>query len=430
MSEIYPRGDRELILEALGDTRGVFVLGARQVGKSTLARQIAEGAHPAQIINLDDKALRDAALADPEGFVAGLQRPVMIDEVQRGSPDLLLAIKSVVDRDLTPGQFLLTGSANLLSNRKVPDALTGRIEIIRLWPLAQAEIEAATTNFVDSLFSSAPPHVTGAPIGRDALKGRIAAGGYPEARLRSGRRRSRWFESYLQTTFEKDLETITDAHKLQEIPRLLKVVAARAANLFVPGNLSQVMGLDHRTVDRYVGLLETIFLVKRLPAWRPNLGSREIQTPKVYVVDSALLLHLLGADESRMLSDSQVTGRALENFVAMEVIKHAEWSERLPRVFHYRRGADEIDLVLEDRAGNVVAVEVKASVSLSKSDWRTLAKVRDRLGDRFNCGVIVHTGEQTVPLGDRLYAVPLSALWAASKPPSSQVLEEMREERL
>lgn len=415
MSEIYPRGDRELIVEALRDTRGVFVLGARQVGKSTLARQIAEEDHPAQIVNLDDKALRDAAWADPEGFVAGLRRPVMIDEVQRGSPDLLLAIKATVDRDLSPGQFLLTGSANVLSNRKVPDALTGRIEIVQLWPLAQAEIEGSTHNFVDSLFASAPPQVTGAPRGRDALRGRIAPGGYPEARLRSGRRQSRWFESYLQTTFEKDLETIAEAHKLQEIPRLLKVVAARAANLFVPGNLSKAMDLDHRTVDRYVGLLETIFLVKRVPAWRPGLGQREIQTPKIYLVDSGLLLHLLGADEERMVTDDQVTGKALENFVAMELVKHAEWSAVAPRVFHYRQAADEVDLVFESRPGDVAAVEVKARVSLSRSDWRVLAKLRDKLGDRFKCGVIVYAGEQTIPLGDRLYAVPVSGLWTGSQ---------------
>lgn len=412
VSEFYPRGDRKLIVEALADTRGVFVQGARQVGKSTLARQIAEDEHPAQIVNLDDKVARDAALTDPEGFIGGLRRPVLIDEVQRGQPDLLLAIKATVDRDLTPGQFLLTGSANVLRNRKVPDALTGRVEIVRLWPLAQAEIESSSTNYVDSLFASAPPRVTGAPQGREALRDRLVAGGYPEARLRSGRRQRRWFESYLQMTFEKDLESISDAHKLHEIPRLLKVAAARAANLFVPGNLSRVMGLDHRTVDRYVGLLEAIFLVKRVPAWRPSLGQREIQTPKIYIVDSGLLLHLLGADEGRMLSDDQVTGKALENFVAMELVKHAEWSAAAPRVFHYRQASDEIDLILENRAGEIAAIEVKAKVSLSRGDWRVMAKVRDKLGDRFKCGTVIYAGEQTVPLGDRLYAVPISGLWA------------------
>lgn len=412
MAEFFARGDKELVVAALADTRAVFILGARQVGKSTLARQIADNEHPAQVVNLDEKAARDAAIADPEGFIAGLRRPVLIDEVQRGSPDLLLAIKAAVDEDLSPGQFLLTGSANVLRNRKVADALTGRMEMVRLWPLAQAEIEGSSSNFVDALFAASPPQIDDAPRGRAALADRIASGGYPEARLRSGKRRVRWFQSYLQTTFEKDLETISDAHKLHEMPRLLRLIASQAANLFVPGNLSQKLGFDHRTVASYAGMLEAIFLVKRIPAWRPGLGQREIQTPKIYVVDSGLLLYLLGADEDRLMNDDQVTGKALENFVGMEIIKHAEWSEIAPQAFHYRRGSDEVDLVLENRAGEIVAIAVKTTVSLSRRDWRVLEKLRDKRDDDFKCGVVIHTGKQTVPLGDRLFAVPLSGLWA------------------
>jgi uncharacterized protein len=412
MAELFPRGGKKLVVDALGDTRAVFILGARQVGKSTLAREVAVKEHPAQIVNLDNKAARDAAIADPEGFIAGLRRPAFIDEVQRGSADLLLAIKSVIDEDLAAGQFLLTGSANILRNRKISDALTGRVEMIQLWPLAQAEIEGSSNNFVDALFAASPPQIEGAPLGREALAERIVAGGYPEARLRSGKRQARWFQSYLRATFEKDLETITDAHKLHEMPRLLRLVASQAANLFVPGNLSRKLGLDHRTVASYAGMLETIFLVKRIPAWRPGLGQREIQTPKIYVVDSGLLLYLLGADEDRLMNDDQVTGKALENFVAMEIVKHAEWSDLTPQVYHYRRGSDEIDLILENRAGEIAAIEVKTNVSLSRKDWRALEKLRDKRGDSFRCGVVIHTGKQTVPLGDRLFAVPLSGLWA------------------
>lgn len=390
-----------------------MLLGARQVGKSTLARQIVENEHAAQVVDLDKPAPREAALRDPVGFIAGLDRPVLIDEVQRGGPELLLAIKSVVDEDLSPGQFLLTGSANLLRSPRTLDALTGRVDIITLWPLSQAEIEETPTNFVDALFSGRPPRLTGAPIGRDALRERISAGGYPEARLRSSRSRTRWFESYLRTTLERDLESVADAYKLHEVPRLLRLIAAQTASLFVPANIGGRIGLDHRTVDRYAGLLEMTYLIKRVPAWRPGLGQREVQHSKAHIVDSGLLLHLLGGDEDRLLTDDQLTGAALESFVAMEIVRHAEWADEQARVHHYRRGGNEIDLVLENRAGDIAAVEVKSKASLSAQDWQPLAKLRDVRGSGFRCGFVVYSGADTVPLGDRLFAVPLSGLWAA-----------------
>lgn len=412
-AEIFPRGARGTLLEALSDTRIVLLQGARQVGKSTLARKIAADRHLAEIVDFDQRAPREAAQLDPAGFIAGLERPVLIDEVQRGGPELMLAIKSLVDRDLSPGQFLLTGSINLLRSPKVLDALTGRVDVVTLWPLAQAEIEARPMSFVPALFEAAPPRISDAPVGREALRGRIAGGGYPEARLRSGRSRSRWFEGYLRTTLERDLESVADAYRLHEAPRLLRLLAAQTANLFVPASLGGKLGLDHRTVERYVGLLEATFLVKRIPAWRPGLGQREIQHPKAYVVDSGLLLHLLGAGEERLLQDDQITGRALESFVAMEVVRQAECADEEVRIHHYRRGRDEVDLVLENRAGDIAAIEVKARATLAARDWRAMEKLREASGPRFRGGFVIYAGEATVPLGDRLFAVPLSGLWSA-----------------
>lgn len=412
MPKLIPRTSKKLLVDALGDTRVVLLLGARQVGKSTLAGEIVGSDRPASSITLDTQAPREAARSDPEGFVAGLERPVLIDEVQRGGTDLLLAVKSVVDRDKTPGQFFLTGSANVLANRKALDALTGRVESVTLWPLTQSEIEGSERNFIDALFNSAPPRVIDAPVGREALAGRLTASGYPEARLRNENRRGRWFESYLESTLERDLRDISDAHKLREMPRLLRLLASQAANVVAPANISKDIALDRGTVEAYIGLLEAVFLVRRLPAWAPGIGSRELRHPKVYVVDTGLLLHLLGADEERLASDDQITGKAVENFVAMEILRHAEWSEKAPKVFHYRRGRDEIDVVLEDRAGNIAAVEVKASASINERDWRALQRLRDVKGDDFHCGVLLYTGESTVPLSDRIFAVPISGLWA------------------
>ncbi len=412
MPVLIPRGNKKLLIEALGDTRVVLLLGARQVGKSTLAEEIVASDHPAASINLDRQAPREAARSDPDGFIAGLERPVLIDEVQRGGADLLLAVKAAVDKDATPGQFFLTGSANVLANRKVLDALTGRVESVTLWPLTQSEIEGTAGNFVDLLFGGTPPQVEGAPVGRKALVGRLTEGGYPEARLRNPRRRSRWYESYLESTLERDLADISDAHKLKEMPRLLRLLASQAANIVAPANISKGIALDRGTVEAYIGLLEAVFLVRRLPAWTPGIGKRELRHRKIYVVDTGLLLHLLGADEERLAVDDQITGKAVENFVTMEILRHAEWSESAPRLFHYRQGRDEIDVVLEDRAGNVAAVEAKASASIKPRDWRALERLREAKGKSFRAGVLLYTGESTVPLGDRISAVPISGLWA------------------
>jgi len=407
---LFERYARALVIEALSDTRVVFVMGARQVGKSTLARIVAEHDHPARLLTLDDRATRAAALADPTGFIAGIDGAVVIDEIQR-APDLLLAIKEAVDRDPRPGRFLLTGSANVLSNRKVKDALTGRMELVRLWPLSQAEIRSSRENFVDSLYATAPPQIADAPVGRAAFVEIVAAGGYPEALDRDGRRRQRWFRDYLDTTLDRDLRDVSDALKLDAMPRLLRLLAAQAAGLLNYKTVADRMQLHPDTVKSYTQLLETVFLVRRLPAWRPGLGPREVHAPKLHFVDSGLLAHLLAADADRIANDDQVTGKLLENFVAMEIVKHADWAQTDTRVHHYRDGRDEIDIVLEDRAGEIAAIEVKAGASLDARDWRALTKLRDRAGIRFRAGILLHTGRQTLPLGDRLWAVPISGLW-------------------
>jgi predicted AAA+ superfamily ATPase len=415
ITDLFFRNAQPLVLEALADTRVVFVAGARQVGKSTLAREIARSGYPAEELSLDNQGTREAALADPEGFVAGLTGPAFIDEIQR-APDLLLAIKDVVDRDLAPGRFLLTGSANVLTARKVKDALTGRMETIPLWPLAQSEIHRTTANFVDALFASEPPRVVGATVGRAAFVAVVAAGGYPEARLRSGRRRTRWFASYLDTTLDRDLRDISDARKLDEVPRLLRLLASQAANVLSYRAIAAKLDLTHDTVREYIGLLQTVFLVRLLPAWRPGIGAREAHAPKAYLVDSGLLAHLLGADERRIAADDQVTGKVLENFAVTEVLKHADWAGIDTTAYHYRQREGEVDLVLESRAGEIVAIEVKAAASVSRRDVRAMEKLRDGSGERFRTGVVLCTCAQTIPLGERLWAVPVSGLWAAVAP--------------
>jgi predicted AAA+ superfamily ATPase len=411
VKQILPRKVRDLIVEALGDTRIVLVTGARQVGKTTLAREISSGPHRLLALTLDDRATRDAAVSDPAGFIAGLAGPVFIDEIQR-APDLLLAIRDDVDRDTSPGRYLLTGSTNLLASKRINDALTGRIEAVRLWPLAQTEIRGGTANFIDALRRAAPPIVTDAPVGRAALRGFLAAGGYPEARLREGRRRDRWFESLLATALDRDLRDISDAIKTEAMPGLLRLLASQAAKLVSYRAIGTRLDLHHATVKSYVGLLEQMFLVRRLPAWRPGLGAREVRAPKIYLVDTGLMAHLMGASDERIAADDQVTGKIVENFAAMELTKHAEWAAETVRLHHYQREREDVDLVAEWNDGSIAAIEVKSRATVRAGDWKWVARLRDQRKHRFVAGVVLYTGAQTIPLGDRLWAVPLSALWA------------------
>lgn len=409
-NDVIDRIAHPSILTALADTRVVAVLGARQVGKSTLTWRIATADRPMAVVNLDDATLRDAAASDPAGFLAGYGRPVLIDEVQR-APDLLLAIKEIVDADTTPGQFLLTGSANILTAPKIQDALTGRAEYVTLWPFAQAEIASASTNFVDRLLDADPPRVEAAPVGRDAFVDVIARGGYPEARARSDARRRTWYRDYITSLVERDLRDISDARRLHVVPRLLRLLAAQAANLFNSNSIAGKLNIRYETVADYTQLLETIYIVRRVQAWTPGLGSREIQHEKVYIVDSGLMAYLLGADRKRIAEDVQITGKILENFVAMEIARLAETSRLQPRQYHYRRRDHEVDVVLETPDGRIAGAEVKAAATVRTSDYKGLAKLRGARGDEFIAGVVFYTGARTIALTDRIWAVPISSLW-------------------
>ncbi len=409
---LFPRRIRPVVLRALGYARIVLLSGARQVGKTTLGTEIATTNHPMRTLTLDDGPTREAALQDPAGFTAGLEGPTMIDEIQR-APDLLLEIKRVVDRDATPGRFLLTGSANVLSSKRVIDALTGRIDRIRMWPLARSEILGGELSIVDELLAGRVPQISGAPVGRQAFVSAIAEGGYPEARLRpAGRTREAWFENYIDTALERDLREIADARRMDDMGRLLRLLASQSASLLSYRAVGQRLEMHHDTVQAYVTLLEQMFLIQRLPGWRPGLGARERSRPKLYICDPGMLAHLLGADLERIERDDQVTGKACETLVATELLKHATWSRQSIRAYHYQRERQDVDFILENRAGDLTAIEVKAAASLRSADWRWLATLRDAWGAKFKSGIVIYSGEQTIPLGDRLWAVPYAGLWA------------------
>ncbi len=408
---LYPRHIRPDVIDALTASRAVAVLGARQVGKSTLVAQIASDEHPARLISLDDESTVTAARTDPTGFIADIDEPVAIDEIQR-APEVLLAIKRRLDADQTRGQFLLTGSANILSLPTVTDALPGRIEYLTLWPLSQGELRDVRERFIDDLFNARYPRLSGMPVGRKPIATRLVAGGFPEAQNRTPRQRARFFSSYIASIIGRDLDDIANVRNVENIERLLHVIAARSGDLTSFRGIGSDLELDATTVRAHTKILEDLFLVRQIKPWHVNLGSRQIKSTKTYVVDSGLLAHLIGTDERRIAEEGNVAGTMLESFVAMELLRQAGWSDRPVQLFHYRdKQQREVDVVLERHDGDVVGVEVKASATPTSRDFIGLRYLRDKLGRRFKAGVVLHLGADTLPFGDRLAAVPVSGLW-------------------
>ncbi len=416
------RSLQSLVSEALADTRVVGVVGPRQAGKSTLVRRIVGESPDGVYISLDDRDARVAAEVDPRGFLAGRSGLLAIDEVQR-VPELLLALKAAVDADERPGRFLVTGSSQLSANRGVSETLAGRIERFELWPLSQSELAATAgtlrtaETFLDRLLAGVLPLEHAGDLTKTDYLDRAVAGGYPEALRRSGARRAAWFDAYVETVVEREAPGVSASPRTAELPRLLRLVAARHASLLNVADLARDAGLPERTVHRYLDVLEAVFLVRRCPAWAVNLTQREIRAPKVFVTDPGLAAHLRGADIASLGRPEIARGAdgpILEGMVYSELLRQSGWSAVRPSLFHYRdRAGAEIDLVIEDRSLRVVGIEVKAAADVSRRDIRHLVAVRDRLGERFVAGVVLHTGARAFSLGDRLAAVPISALWAS-----------------
>ncbi|MFG1873634.1 ATP-binding protein [Sphaerisporangium sp. NPDC049003] len=396
--------------EALADTRVVLVNGVRQCGKSTLVRLLAKD-RAAEWRNLDTPVVRQAALTDPAGFVA-FPELMVIDEIQR-VPDLLLAIKEQVDTHPRPGRYLLTGSARVLGLRALPDLLPGRMETIELWPFSQGEIEGTADGFVDALFAEGERLSHTSAVTRNEYAERIVRGGFPEAVARSNpRRRERFFDSYVSDLIARDVSQLAEIERGPQMRALVRLLAARSGQLLVANAMSTAAGLSATTVHRYLALLDEVFLTKRIPAWSRNISSRAISTPKVAFVDSGVAANLLGADSRSLVRPEGLFGPLLEGFVLMELARQLTWSEQRAELFHYRtKDQVEVDAVLENRQGQVIGIEIKASSTVRSDDFRGLRHLADRLGDDFIVGVVLYTGTQTLPFGDRMRAMPVSALW-------------------
>lgn len=408
---LIPRRASSLVETALGDTRVVLVAGPRQAGKTTLARQFTGTGRP--YLTLDDAGTLQSARADPVGFVRGLDEGV-IDEVQR-APDLMLAVKESVDRDPRPGRFLLTGSANVAALPTVADSLAGRMEVITLLPFAQAELRGTPGRFLDRVFAGGGLPAPGDALVGDALVEAVLRGGYPEAvrRATEARRRS-WQDDYVRLILDRDVRDIASIDQLDRLPRLLEVLAEHAGQLVNQSAFGAALGLSSLTASRYVAILERLYLVRTVPPWSTNRLSRLVKTPKLHFIDTGLLGALRDANAEEIRADRTRFGPLLESFVVSEVLKLVGWSETPIRLSHFRtKEGEEVDLVLEDRRGRVVGIEVKSAATVRPTDFAGLRKLQDAVGAKFVHGLVLHDHDRVTPFGERLHAAPVSMLWSA-----------------
>ena len=353
-----------------------------------------------------------AARRDPAGSLSGLGGDVVLDEVQR-APELFLALKSEIDRDRRPGRFLLTGSASVLVIPQIAEALAGRVEILNLWPLSQGEIAGQREGFIDVCFSDSLSRSPDKPVSRRSLCETIVRGGFPEVRGRAApERRDAWFRSYVSTLLSRDVRDLAAIEGLSELPHLLRLLAERTGGLLNYADLSRAAALPQSTVKRYMALLEGLFLIRRVPPWSGSRTVRLVKAPKVYPVDAGLASYMVDADVETLEHRPERLGPLLEAFVVGEVVKQIGWSCVRPAVHHFRaHTGHEVDIVLEDRRGRCVAIEVKAAASIGPGDMKGIGAFSAAAGRRFHRGVLLYAGRERVPFSANVHALPISSLW-------------------
>jgi uncharacterized protein len=395
------------IEDALSDTPVVLIHGPRQCGKSTLAKAFADRKY----ITFDNPLHLEQARMRPLEFLKQNTGPLILDEIQR-VPQLFLPLKLVVDEDRAPGRFLLTGSANVLALPKIADSLAGRMAIVDLLPFCQSELEGSQTNFVDTLFDGQVSHKT-SKVDEGDLFQRLVVGGFPEPNARkSPASRERWFEDYLRAILERDVRDLSNIDALAQIPRVLRLLAARSGSTLNVSSLSRDTGIPNTSLHRYLELLEAIFLTHPVPPWSNNRGARVVKTPKTFLVDTGLLCQLDNITPMALERDRDRLKSVLQTFVAMELKKLARFATRRAALHHLRTvKLLEVDFVLEARGGDVVGIDVSPNLTVNMNDVKGLRFLAELAQDKFKLGVILYLGETVEILGENLLAVPVTRLW-------------------
>lgn len=406
---LYRRLAEPSLVTALTDTPVVLIHGPRQCGKTTLALQVGKRRRY-RYYTFDDAATLAAARSDITGFVSRLEKRAILDEVQH-VPELFAALKPVVDANRNVVRFILTGSSNVLLVPRLSDSLAGRMEILRLYPLSQIELQRARPIFLDTLFSNSQSFAHTGTLGK-GLAERIVRGGYPVVQRRTPRRRDAWYANYIETLVQRDVRDLAHIGSLDAVPKLLTLAASQTARLANLSEMASQFELSRPTIRSYLTLIERLFLIEFLPPWFSNQVKRLIKSPKLHFGDTGLACSLLRCSAADLNEQRNLLGQLLETFVFGEIEKQASaYPERIS--LHHLRDKDgyKVDLVVQ-RGTRHAGIEVKAANSVREGDFRGLKRMRELLGPRFHSGIVLYDGENVLPFGDGLLAVPLSSLWA------------------
>ena len=409
--DLYPRAVEWLVAEEMLPTfPALMVVGPRGCGKSTSMGRFADAT-----LDLSEPGDRLAATEDPDGALAISNGTLLVDEWQE-APEILGAIKRAVDSDRSrrPGRFIVTGSVRAAQQAATWPG-TGRLIRVRMHGLTRAEMERTERyNPIDALFNLSQVQFRQSEWSRNEYLEAIVGGRFPVAVELSGRNLRRWYRAYVEQLIDRDSQQVTA--RLPRAGKLRSVLESCAARTGLELNkqaAARDAGVDFKTADGYLGLLEDLSVISRIPAWHTKRLQRLTRSPKAFLADPGMAAHLLNVDPPSLGRDSALVGQMFETFAATELLAHIETAQEEVQMFHLRdRDGKEVDIVLESH-GRIVGIEVKSSSIVSRDDARGLLWLRDRLGERFAGGALLSSASVPFQIDDRVWALPLSALWNA-----------------
>ena len=410
------RNITSMVYELLEDFRVVAINGPRQSGKTTLSKEIAKELGM-NYYTLDNEATKLTAQNNPIPFIEQLsKRPSVIDEIQM-VPEVISALKIFVDEKNQSGMFLLTGSADLFKMSSIKESLAGRMVSISLFPLSYFELNGSSENIIDMLFSGEIKSFNFKKMSYEKMIEQITTGGFPSVQGKSARSQESWFESYIEARIEKDLSLVKkiSQENKSEINKLLRILASMTSNLLKYSSLAKHLNIKDMTVKSDIEILEALFLVKRINPYFTNRGKREIKAPKIQFIDTGLVAHLVDVDaETLILKEREMLGNLVENFIYAEFLKHSTYAKKSTKIYHYRDGDYEVDLVLEQKNSKIVAIEVKSSATIKTEYTRGLVKLAQNAKENFVEGYIFYGGNEVLPIskdGYTFWCIPFGVLF-------------------